>query len=94
MLSEISHVWTLQPHYIINVYSLVLLWLYAGDPQEDAGCGQHARALQHGDETHRKTSHSGQVHHDRRHAAHLCLHVPGNQISGLTCRTSTGGLCF
>lgn len=36
----------------VIVYSLVLFWLYAGDTQEDAGCSQHARAVQHGDETH------------------------------------------
>lgn len=70
---------------IMTVNSTVALFrLRTGDTQEDAGCGQHARAVQHSNETDRKTSHPGQVHHDRRHAADLHLHVPGDQIPGLT----------
>lgn len=61
-----------------------LFGLHTGDPQEDAGRGQHVRAVEHGDEADRETSHPGQVHHDRRHAADLRLHVPGDQIPGLT----------
>ncbi len=82
------NVWLLysnQTHIIIAVYmSMALFWLYTGDTQEDAGCGQHVRAVEHSDETDRKTSHPRQVHHDWRHAGDLCLYVPGNQIPGLT----------
>lgn len=70
---------------IMTVNSTVALFrLRTGDTQEDAGRGQHARAVQHSNETDRKASHPGQVHHDRRHAADLRHHVPGDQIPGLT----------
>lgn len=64
----------------------------AGDAQEDAGCGQHAGAVQHGDETDREASHPGQVHHDRGNAAHLRLHVPSDPIPGLTAAHTHGSV--
>ena len=59
---------------------------HAGHPQEDAGRGQHAGAVQHGDEADREEGHAGQAHHDRRHGAHLCRHLPGHQIPRLSKR--------
>lgn len=58
----------------------------AGHPQEDAGRGQHAGALQHGDEADREAGHPGQAHHDGGHADHLPRHLPGHQIPRLSPR--------